>query len=365
MSSPTFRIFWLRETGCDAGVVRAVGEIEPVIRDRVLELTAGEDGEFTLRLPYLDHYEWKRRSTVLGSMSYEREDRLIRAVLTPWAATRDLAATLTLTDAVWRAAPGEREQGYYDIWHRVSLALQRTLKEAIARVYFADLERLLARDSAYSMVVYQGSRPFSAKARRRFTYDLRDYPECRPTVASATMQIGGRVQRAMEPLRRRLTEAGVTEAARRFNPAWHQDVVNAVRRKPRRMLELLMREAEIVDAVIEMGTDRSHLAVHSCARKINTVLRCVEGVDMRAIGVEVLDAATKALAQAVDGGGQNVVHAGAPENGDAIAARSPDRGIGLEEDGDDGNSDGRGEVADAGVVADVQAGGREPAGQFV
>ncbi|HXP86147.1 MAG TPA: hypothetical protein VN841_15590 [Bryobacteraceae bacterium] len=375
MSSPTFRLFWLRETGCEAGVVREAGEIEPAIRDRIMALTGGEGGEFTLRLPYQDRYEWKRRSTILRTLDYERDGRLIRAILKPAEATRDLAATLALTDPAWSHTPPERDHAYHEVWHRVSVAVQRALKEAIAQVYFRDLSRLQKRDSAYTMVVYQSSRAFTAKSRHRFTYDLRDYPDCRPVVAAATMQIGARLEKALEQLQQRLIDAGHAELARRYTPSWHPDVASAVRRKPRRLLDLLMREAEIVNAVIEMGADRSHLAVYSCARKINTVLRCVQGVDMRTIGVELLEAATSALtqspfaqspfAQSMDGGGQDVVDGGAPEHGNVIAARRPDLRVGGHKDGDHGNAHGSGQVSDARIVADVETGGSKPNGQLI
>jgi hypothetical protein len=377
MNSPTFRLFWLRENGCEAGVVREAGEIEPAIRDQIMALTGGEDGEFTLRLPYMDRYEWKRRSKVLRTLEYEREGRLIRAILKPGEATRDLAATLALTDPAWIHAPSEREHAYHEVWHRVSVAVQRALKEAIADAYFRDLSRLQMRDSAYSMVVYQSSRAFTAKARHRFTYDLRDYPDCRPVVAAATMQIGARVERVLEQLQRRLIDAGQSELARRYTPAWHPDVVNSVRRKPRRLLDLLMREAEIVNAIVDMGADRTHLAVYSCARKINTVLRCIQRMDIRNVGVELLETATRALTQSptqasaqapvqeMAGFGHDVFDAGAFEHRDVNAARRPDLRVGGQEDGDDRDPDSRSQMGDARIVADVQPGGREPSGQII
>jgi hypothetical protein len=380
MSSPNFRLFWLRETGCDAGVMREAGAIEPSIRDRIMALTAGEGGEFALRLPYLDRYEWKRRKKVLSGLDYERTGRLIRAILKPAEATRDLAATLALTDPAWNHTPQEREPVYREIWHPVSAAVQRALRQEIAQAYFRDLSRLQARESAYTMVVYQSSRVFTSKARHRFTYDLRDYPDCRPALAAATMQIGVRVERVLEQLHQRLIDAGQPELARRYTPTWHSDVVKAVRRKPRRFLDLLMREAEIVNAVIDLGTDRTHLAVYSCARKINAALRSIQGVDMRILGVEILEAATRALTQsptqapvrspirapikAMSGGGQDVFDARVLQHRDVTTARRPNLRVRGQKNGDHGNAHRSGKVPDARIVADIQPRGSEPATQL-
>lgn len=360
MSFPTFRVFWLRENGCEAGVVRAASEIEHSIRDRVVALTGGESGEFTLRLPYMDRYEWKRRGKALRALEYEREGHLIRAILKPAGATLDMAATLAFTDPAWKNTPREREPAYHEVWHRVSATVQRTLKEGMAEEYFRDLSRLETRDSAYTMIVYQSSRAFTGKARHRYTYDLRDYPACRPAVAASTAQIGGRMKTILEQIHRRLIDAGRPALARRYTPAWHPDIISAVRRKPRRFLDLLMREAEIVDAVIELGTERTTLAVYSCARKINAVLRCIQGADLRTVGVTLLQAATAVLAQTVERGHQNIFDARVLEGCNAIAARGPYARIGSQKYRNDGDTYRGRQVPDAGIVADIQTGGGEP-----
>lgn len=365
MNSPTFRVFWLRESGCDAGAVRGADEIDPLIRDQVMALTGGEGGEFTLRLPYMDRYEWKRRSKILKALQYERDGRLIRAVLDTSAATRDLAATLVFTDPAWKNSPSEREPEFHDAWHRVSTAVQRKLKDSIGEEYFRDLSRLEKRDSAYTMVVYQSSRVFSSKIRHQYTYDLRDYPECRPALGASTMQIGARVERVLERLQRRLIEVRRPELARRYTPAWHQDVVNAVRRKPRRFLDLLMREAEVVNAIVDLGTERTALSVHSCSRRISLVLRCVHGMDLRKLGPTLLETATQALTQSSERGGDDVLDGGFDEDGDVIASRRPDSGIRGEEDGDNGHAGSGGQMTDPGVVANVQAGSGKPTSQLV
>jgi hypothetical protein len=365
MNTPTFRLFWLRETGCDAGVVIEAREIERSIRDRVMALTAGEGGEFALRLPYLDRYQWRRRGPILRNLDYEREGRLIRAILTPAPATRDLAATLALIDPAWQNTPPERKGDYHQVWHRVSHAVQRALKAGIAAEYFCDLSRLQSRDAAYTMIVYQSSRAYIAKSRHRFTYDLEEYPLCPAVVSAATTLIGARVEGVLEQLHQRLLDADELDLARRYTPAWHPDIVNAIRKKPRRFLDLLMREAQIVNAVIEMGTDRTVPGVHNCARKINTVLRRVQGVDMRRVGVTLLEAATEALTQSPGSGGQDVFDAGILQDLGMSSARRPDARIGSEKYGDDRDTHRGGQMSNPGIVTDIQTGGGEPTRQLI
>jgi hypothetical protein len=324
--APIIRLHWLRESGRDEGTAIDPGGIPPAIRDRVLAL-AGNDAEIALRLPFLDKREWRKRDEALAALSYQRHGAEIRAALDPAAATRDQAATLALADAVWQAAPDERDPQYGPVWQRVSVFLQRSLKEWIATEYFRDIQRLEDRGIAYPMVLYQASRPFFGGSRNDFTWDLRDYPQCLTTVAAAYKMTGRATQNVLAGLERRLKEAGRTELARRYAPDWHKDVLIAVRKKPKHFAELLAAEAAIVNAVIDLGVQKSADAVNRSARAINMELRNVQGIDMRFLGVRVLEQATRALSHAGSGSRQDLGDPGILENGDVAASGSPDAGI--------------------------------------
>ena len=365
MSLPTFHLYWLRETGCDYGTVLRAEELPSAIRSCVLELAAGNSGEFLVRLPYLDRREWRARQEILSAMPMERRGNLIRAVLDHPAATRDMAAILALTDPAWRDTPQERDPEYFQVWQRVSQALQWSVRQQVAREYFHDLARLANRDAAFSMVVYQCSRKCSGRPRSEFTYDLRDYPECKDTVASASRLIGCRVQDALRTLEQRLLDAGQPALARRYAPLWSEEAVLLVRRKTRRLAELLASESDMINAVIDLGTERTPAAVNRCARTINSALRNVEGLDLRKLGVGVLEEATRALTQPLAGDRQNFFDTGAFEDRHVSPSRRPHARIGGQKDGDHGNPHGRRQMSDAGVVADVEAGGSEPACQLI
>jgi len=124
MRPPKFRLYWLRETSSDIGTPVQAEDLPPSIRARVLDLAGEDPGEFAVRLPYFDQRELRRQDALLPAVSYERTDHLIRAVLPPAEATRDMLATLTFADPLWRSAPPERDSRHFYAWQRVSQCLQ-------------------------------------------------------------------------------------------------------------------------------------------------------------------------------------------------------------------------------------------------
>ena len=276
-----------------------------------------------------------------------------------------LAALATLTDPQWRNAPTEHDPEYFRVWQRVSLALQRWLRDGVARAYFEDLSSFENRQAAYPVIVYQASRLCHGRPRTEFTYDLRDYPECRTTLAMSWKLTGRAIQALLRGIGQRLHAAGRTELAHRYAPVWHQDVLVAVQKKPKAYVDLLMAESALINAAIDLGTERSMKAANRFAKTVHLNLRKVYGMDLQALGVGILEEATRVLAQHSAGCVDNLGDAGAAENRDAPAAGSPNPRIAGEEDGDDGRTDGGCQMRNAGIVADVDAGRRDPAGQIV
>lgn len=376
MTAPVFRLYWLRESASDFGTLVPAEGLPASIRERILALACepgGElSGEYAVRLPYMDRRELRRPAAVLTAIGYERKDRLIRAVLPPAAATRDMLATLALADPVWRAAPRERDPGHFQAWQRVSQALQHWLRDHIAAEYFRDLEILEDRKRAQPMIVYQACRIFPGRPRTEFTYDLSNYPWCQDTLAYSWRMCGAAIQRVMKGLHQRLLGAGRTALAYRYSPLLANDVLLEVQRKPREYVNLLAREAAVIDAVIEAGTQRDAESIHTSAKIINQALASVHFQDLRRLGTELLLEARRVLAAQTAGstaeppdGGDHIAGLRALQRATMQAAGSPDGRIGRQENCDDGNAYGGGEVSDSGVVADVDARGGKPAGQFV
>ncbi len=274
-------------------------------------------------------------------------------------------ATAALTDPIWRNAPTERDPEYFRAWQRVSLALQRWLRNQVAETYFADPARFENRLAAYPVIVYRASRLCHGRPRTEFTYDLRDYPDCHTTLEASWKLTGRAIQAVLGRIEQRLYEAGRTGLAHRYAPVWYEDVLVAVRKKPKPYVDLLMAEAAVINAAIDLGTERSTEAANRFAKTIHLSLRKLYGMDMQGLGNGALEEATRVLAQNQAGGGGDFIDRGTLQNGDPRAARSPDARIAGEEDGDDGRPHGGCQMSDAGIVADVDAGRLDPASQLV
>jgi hypothetical protein len=275
------------------------------------------------------------------------------------------AATATLTDPRWRNAPTERDPEYFRVWQRVSLALQRSLRDDVASAYFEDLARFENRQAAYPVIVYQASRLCHGRPRTEFTYDLRDYPECSATLATSWKLTGRAIQAVLRGIEGRLNGAGMTELAHRYAPVWHQDVLVAVKKKPKAYVDLLMAESAVINAAIDLGTERSVEAANRFGKTVQLNLRKVYGMDLQNLGAGTLEEATRILAQCRLSSADDVSDTGTLDNDYVRTAGSPDARITGEEDGDNGSSDGGGQMRDARVVAEVDTRRRDPAGQLV
>lgn len=274
----------------------AAEELPQAIQHRVLQLTRGEPGPFDLRLPFFDKRDERLQNALLEELPFERDGRLIRAMLNPAAAVRDMAATCALTDPLWRNGPRERDANYFSTWQRVSQALQRWLRDQVASAYFADLARLEDREECYPVIVYQSARLFFGRPRTEFTYDLRDFPWCKDTLASSWKLTGRGIQRVLAELEARLHQAGHEQLARRYAPVWFQDVTVAVQRRPRAYADLLAREAAIINAVIDLGTQPKIDTIQRSAKTVNQQLRKMHGLDLRRLGCAVFEEASRVLA---------------------------------------------------------------------
>lgn len=316
-----FRLFWLRETGCDAGTPLRADQLEPQFQSlelhkKIVELAgsgfqggasrqdaSGEvaSGEVTLRLPYLQQREWRRRGEILSALRWERQGCVVAPVLPPGAALRNTAANFVLGDPLWMEQPPVSDPRHFAIWRDVSVTLQRRFREWISEEYFRDpallRDRLADREAAFSMIVYHAARVCHGRSRGPFTYDLRDYPECRLTLVLATKMTGRSIQAVLAGLEDRLRTAGMPELARRYAPIWYQDVVLAVRKKPKAFIALLAAESVFIDALVELSLNRTPSGVHHFSKVANQALRKVYGMDLRHLGIQALEEAARVLAR--------------------------------------------------------------------
>ena len=190
------------------------------------------------------------------------------------------------------------------------------------------------------------------------------------------MKMTGRsIQTVLRRIECRLLESGMVELAHRYAPVWHKDVLVSVQKKPRPYVELLMAEAVLINAVIDLGTERSVQAANRFASCVNLNLRKICGMDLRALGTGVLAEASRVLLLAgleaprglkpAPHGFDNLIDGGVLEDGDVRSTGSPDVRIGGQKNGDDGSAYSGRKMGDPGIVADIDARCGEPAGQVV
>jgi hypothetical protein len=292
-----FNLHWLREGGCDTGTPTPVNELEDAIRDRVIKAAIGAEGRLALKLPFLDLREMRRRTEVLGDLHFQRCGNEVLPLLTPRLSLRTAAAEVAMLHPAWANTPSERELTYFRTWQRVSNALQASLRNWIPGEYFRDAKVYEDREAAYPMIVYQAARVYHGNPAFDFTYDLRDYPDCRDTLESIWRRIGDPIQKVLEGVEQRLYDAGLTGLSRRYAPRWHEDVLLEVQRKPKAFFKLISVETDVIDAIIGLGTARSCDAVCRFGRTANLRLRNLHGRDCRAVAIRALRETTRVLSE--------------------------------------------------------------------
>jgi hypothetical protein len=235
-------------------------------------------------------------------------------------------------------APPERDARHFRTWQRVAIQAQREVRLLAARTFFADESRAAADlDRAFTIVVFSSSKPCHGRRPMEFTYDLAD-----STILPTAFRLIGR------SMQTRLAQISLgfqsnPRLRHRFAPAWHLDILNAVKRKPRELRELLASEAAMINALINLGTIRDERSARRFVKSTASAARTM-GVDSAALQDLVLRTAV-----------ENLVERGILEDDDVFTAGSPDARVGGDENRNHGSPDGCRQMADAGVVSEVQA----------
>ncbi len=270
---------------------------------------------------------------------------------------------LLLSSDPWKNAPAERDPLYFRTWQRTSIALQKALRQWIPELYFRDTARFEDRDTAHQLIVYAASRPCYGLPKTEFTFDMSD-PGALP---AAMRSIGHQTQLALAPIEQRLRAEGRQELAHRYMPVWYQDILRAVKKKPKLLVRLLADESKLIDAVIDLGTSRDAPSANRFLRAANAALRTVVGDDMRPLIPRVLEHATRVLAERnrAPGSVDHLIDRRIPDDDHTLSTRSPDSRVGSEEDRHHGRANSGREMSNAGIVPDVHTNAREPDRQLI
>lgn len=127
----------------------------------------------------------------------KREDIVERSAESNDHAAGDANDTTTVTCgasavdlSVWKTAPRERTPGYFPTYSAVSKAMQTALRGWVREWFHANTEILMRPHTAYPVLVYQCTHPFSGRPTNVFTYDIQQTETLDRAFASAAYRLG-------------------------------------------------------------------------------------------------------------------------------------------------------------------------------
>jgi hypothetical protein len=291
----TIRLHWIRSGGADHGTLHQVGELDPSIQSEVLAQIGGEAGVFHLKLPFFDRRDLRRKTELLRDLRFERHGNWIIPVLPLTVEVRTLAADLALTNPLWIRAGQLKQPFYFRTWRRVSCALQRSMRDWISAIHFSDLRAYDDRERACAMLLYQAARPFYGEPSYDFTLDLCDYPESMESLELAWKLAGSSLRRNLQDLERHFLRTGHPHLAKRYSERWTDDIFREVRKEPKIFARLIIKEAAVINSMIDMASVRTPYAVTCFSKSVNSRLRNVCGRDLRYLALAALRTATDVL----------------------------------------------------------------------
>ncbi len=92
--------------------------------------------------------------------------------------------------SVWKRAPKERTAAYFPTYSAVSKAMQTAMRGWVREWFSANPEILLRPHTAYAILVYQCTHPFSGKPTNIFTYDIQQTEALNRAFGSAANKLG-------------------------------------------------------------------------------------------------------------------------------------------------------------------------------
>ena len=209
-------------------------------------------------------------------------------------------------DACWLQAPPESSPEFLPVFRVISVAVQRTLRERLPKVYFADSKNFEDPRKAYPMLVYQASRPFHARTKTELTYDVLNPKMTRRlfrSVRKNLIEILGQVET-------RLRAEGLPELADQYVAKRVAAIVKSVKKlatNRRALYSLIRSESLLVEALVHLGglgsvpiEERTGRVASFGKRWDFQTRRLYKRKDFAWLGAVLLDEATRALRACLD-----------------------------------------------------------------
>jgi hypothetical protein len=204
------------------------------------------------------------------------------------------AASAGIDFSVWKRAPKERTQAYFPTYSTVSKAMQTAMRGWVREWFAANPEILLRPHTAYPILVYQCTHPFSGKPTNIFTYDIQQTEALNRAFGSAANKLG----RELKTLD---TKRFPWFTREHYFAYRSKEVVKYVARNRRAIYKMLNTETVLMDsilkfAIIDIPKLGLEQAVVLLRRAFHTQLRRFsDEFDLSGRAEELLRIATDAL----------------------------------------------------------------------
>lgn len=231
-----------------------------------------------------------RNSSADGEWDQQEHTPECVQVDSPAAAQKESLVDLS----VWKRAPKERTAPYFPTYSTVSKAIQTALRGWVREWFNANTEILLRPHTAYPILVYQCTHPFSGRPTNMFTYDIQQTEALHRAFASAAYRLGRELK---------------TIDTKRFG--WFtrehyfayrsKEVVKYVSKNRRALYRMLNVETVLMDSILKFAIiDLPKIGLEEAAillrRAFNTQLRRFsEEFDLSVRTEDLLRVATDAL----------------------------------------------------------------------
>jgi len=196
--------------------------------------------------------------------------------------------------SAWKSAPRERTAAYFPTYSAVSKAIQTAMRAWVSEWLAGNLEILQKPHTAYAMLVYQCTHPFSGRPTNIFTYEIQQTETLNRAFRSAANKLG-RHLKALDTKR-------MPWFTREHYFAYRsKEVVKYVFKNPRAIYRMLHVETMLMDAILrfsimdvpQVGLDE---ALARLRRTFKTQLhRFSEHFDLSPRSEELIKVATDAL----------------------------------------------------------------------
>jgi hypothetical protein len=196
--------------------------------------------------------------------------------------------------SVWENAPRERTAGYFPTYSAVSKAIQTAMRIWAREWFVSNMEILQKPNSAYAILVYQCTHPFSGRPTNIFTYEIQQTDTLNRAFRSAANKLG-RQLKALDTKR-------FSWFTREHYFAYRsREVVKFVFANPRALYRMLHVETMLMDAILRFSImDIPEIGLEEALVRLRRTFkiqlhRFSEHFDLSTRSDELLDIATNAL----------------------------------------------------------------------